>query len=29
LAKAEAYDIKDRGRVPAGAVIKYREAAGQ
>jgi hypothetical protein len=25
-AKAEGYDIKDRGRVPADVVTKYREA---
>jgi hypothetical protein len=28
-AKAEGYDIKDRGRVPAGVVTKYREAVSQ
>jgi hypothetical protein len=28
-AKAEGYDIKERGRVPAGIVAKYREAARQ
>jgi|ERR1700722_17092116 Lsr2 len=28
-AKAEGYDIKDRGRVPADLVAKYRESNGQ
>jgi nucleoid-associated protein Lsr2 len=28
-AKAEGFDIKDRGRVPADVVAKYREATGQ
>jgi hypothetical protein len=28
-AKAEGYDIKDRGRVPADVMAKYREVNGQ
>jgi hypothetical protein len=28
-AKAEGCDIKDRGRIPADVVAKYREATGQ
>jgi len=28
-ARENGYDVKERGRVPAGVIAKYREAAGQ